>query len=284
MNIPKSCGEDWNKTTIHKKEIQHFFTINQRKNVYQHFKRKELDTIVVQIPETVFPIQLLFQNICLVTLFFLIGITMFSCKIDKSETQKNNKEVLLGSVDNTAAILKTNGPTKCENLLLVTEVEIEYDESITIPPPIKYIKAPELRLLGGIQYLEATENVTIASQALTYSFNVVQTPPRFNEKKAFFNIGARRKFNKKMQKLVAQNFDESLATKFGLSKGNYTISSNFIINDVGEITAIQIKVSDEKLEAYTRDFIKKLPQFIPAKEKGENVAVRYTLPISFTIK
>lgn len=90
-------------------------------------------------------------------------------------------------------------------------------------------------------------------------------------------------FNEKMKKHVQRYFDADLANAIGLQSGKYRISTQFIIDDKGNIVDVQIRAPHHKLEKEAQELIEKLPKFTPGKQSKKAVKVKYTLPISFKV-
>ncbi len=60
---------------------------------------------------------------------------------------------------------------------------------------------------------------------------------------------------------------------------------NFVVGKDGSVTNAKIlKAVDPLLDAEALRVIKDMPSWIPGKDKGKEVAVQYTLPISFALK
>ncbi|WP_179333640.1 M56 family metallopeptidase [Winogradskyella costae] len=86
-----------------------------------------------------------------------------------------------------------------------------------------------------------------------------------------------------INKFVGKNFDTNLANSLGLPAGQKRIYAQFIIDKTGHVTRITARGPHPKLEAETIRVLKLLPNFTPAKNGGEDVAVSYALPIVFQI-
>jgi protein TonB len=90
-------------------------------------------------------------------------------------------------------------------------------------------------------------------------------------------------FDKQMNKFVQRNFNAQLANEIGLNSGKYRISTQFIIDDKGNVVDIQIRAPHFRLKKETQELIEKLPRFTPGKQRNKAVKVKYTLPISFRV-
>lgn len=89
-------------------------------------------------------------------------------------------------------------------------------------------------------------------------------------------------FDRKMKKFVQRKFDAEIQG-LNLSHGNYKIFVQFIINENGDVVDIKVRAPHPKLHEEVEGMIRKLPQFTPGKVGGENVKVKYLLPINFKV-
>lgn len=87
-----------------------------------------------------------------------------------------------------------------------------------------------------------------------------------------------------MKKFVQRNFDISLANDLGLHSGKYRISTQFIIDDKGNVVDIKIRAPHSKLKTEAKELIQKLPKFSPGMQQNRAVKVKYNLPISFIVE
>ncbi len=316
ISIPKPCHEDWNKMTTNEKgrfcgscaktvvdfteksakEIQEFFTENKGKRICGHFKRKQLDSIVIQIPETTFVTQLSFQKLFLLALLFVMGTTLFSCKTDEGKKQKIEKVELIDTIIKTQKVLDT------------IKVDTIIKAKINIPPPPKPLPVIKeehttmglpiaaepatlckndsivevVEIMGDISHVEDGE--VVFEEIQPYSFNIVEIPPKFKDTTSKNKEEAKIVFHKKMNAFVTKNFDTNLTTCLGLDKKKYRILARFIIDATGNISDIKVRAPHLKLQEHTKELLQKLPQFIPGQQNGKNVSVRYVLPISFVVE
>jgi hypothetical protein len=83
---------------------------------------------------------------------------------------------------------------------------------------------------------------------------------------------------------INKNFNADLANHLNLQSGVKRIFVLFTINKEGIITGIRARAPHIKLEEEAIRVIKLLPKMIPGKENGENVGVKYSLPIAFNVE
>ena len=117
----------------------------------------------------------------------------------------------------------------------------------------------------------------------TVPFIMIENAPVFKGCEGLSKAENKKCFDKKMLKFVQRNFDAGLANDLGLNSGKYRISTQFIINDKGDVVDIQIRAPHIKLKKETQDLIEGLPKFTPGKQRNKAVKVRYSLPITFMV-
>jgi len=82
---------------------------------------------------------------------------------------------------------------------------------------------------------------------------------------------------------VGTHFNIKKASK-GLASGKHNVFVNFKIDKEGFVTNIKSRGPNRKLEKEAIRVMKKLPRLQPGKQKGKNVGVLYSLPITFYIE
>lgn len=150
----------------------------------------------------------------------------------------------------------------------------ETDES----QAIEYVEHSEYTDSSGI--VEAVEEEAIVEDV---PFLVIENVPIFPGCKG--NQAELRKcFSEKIQKFFVKNFDAGLANELGLRRGRKRIVVLFKINENGKVTGIEARAPHVRLKNEAVRIVKSLPTVIPGKQRGKNVSVRYTLPISFFVE
>ncbi|MBT8317588.1 MAG: BlaR1 peptidase M56 [Lutibacter sp.] len=88
----------------------------------------------------------------------------------------------------------------------------------------------------------------------------------------------------KITELVASNFNSKMANELGLKAGVSRIFVLFKIDKDGTITEVKARAPHKELQEEAIRVINLLPKMVPGKQKGENVAVKYSLPIAFKVQ
>lgn len=164
ITIPKPCHEDWNAmdpdptgkfcgscvknvvdfTNMEASEIQAYFVLNSGKKVCGRFKNEQVNKFNLEIPQSVLNKKMPFRKAFLLTLFVVMGSTLFSCR--------NNDGSTLGEV----AVVNDTIAEKPEikEPVLLGEVIARPNDSLNplAPKPpepkideVKFVKAPHLK-------------------------------------------------------------------------------------------------------------------------------------------
>jgi hypothetical protein len=88
----------------------------------------------------------------------------------------------------------------------------------------------------------------------------------------------------KVTENVGTNFNSKLAKGLGLQAGVKRIFVMFTIDKEGNITDVKARAPHKALQEEAIRVINLLPKMIPGKQKGENVGVKYSLPIAFKVE
>ncbi len=116
------------------------------------------------------------------------------------------------------------------------------------------------------------------------SIRSVQKAPVFKGCEGLSERENRVCFEKKMKKLVQRHFDTELANELGLRSGKKRISTQFVIDESGNVIDIQIRAPHPRLKKEANRIINKIPKFKPGYQNDKPAKVRYTLPISFMVE
>lgn len=330
ITIPKPCHEDWNAMTPNQKgrfctscsktvidftqkteqEIQDYLTINHNKKLCGHFYKKQLDSIVIQIPSTTFQKQLSFQKLFCLSLLFSMGTTLFSCKTNNGKTQKIEKIEVIDSLKKITKKLDSL-TVKEENNLLIEKPKIEYNQTdiiqgkpnlftvvgdleesiieneecitigeVPVAPKIDIRDSlPAVEIMGVYYY---DEQVTESKEP--YSFHLVENPPRFFDTKVASKKVLQREFEKKIKEFVVNKFNHNSTINLGLSKGKKRIIVKFTINNQGHIEDIKVRAPHPLLKKKVTEIFKEFPELIPAKQRDKTVSIHYSLPIIFVVE
>ena len=307
ISIPEPCHEDWNKMTPIEKgrfcsscsktvvdftqksatEIQQYLTENKGEIVCGHFYRKQLDSIVLQIPETTFHQQLSFQNLFILALLFIMGTTLFSCKVDNGKNQKIEKVELIDTVIKTKNNKwnKVNLPKRkviTNGLPIIGKSELSEDqiEETIIETSGEIDELTEPFDINKLNISEEEEDIIEGEITVGY---VIQEASRFKESKDFSEAKAKKYFNSNLKKIFRENF-KAPQGDLGLKQGKQKSYIQFEIDTLGRISNIKIKSPHLAIEKEILKVLKKIPKLIPAKKRGKPVKSIYTLPLILDVE
>ncbi|ATA74872.1 M56 family metallopeptidase [Capnocytophaga sp. H2931] len=115
----------------------------------------------------------------------------------------------------------------------------------------------------------------------TLPFTKVDKTPRFKECENVSESENLDCFRKKMDAHIARNFKYPEAALKNNLQGKVTVV--FVIGAEGKVVVKSLKGGDKLLQEEAKRLIEMLPEFIPAKHKGKNIAVNFVYPISFKL-
>ncbi|PQJ21943.1 energy transducer TonB [Tenacibaculum sp. SG-28] len=112
----------------------------------------------------------------------------------------------------------------------------------------------------------------------------LQKAPIFPGCEGLTEAQARECLERKIKAHVRHYFDAAIAQEVGMSSGTYRILTQFVIDNNGEITDLQIRAPHAKLKKEATKVVDKLPKFTPGMQNDKPVKVRYSLPITFRVE
>ena len=167
-------------------------------------------------------------------------------------------------------------PPAAPEVITVVEDVVEIEETI--------IESTEISMEDAIEEREVyidDVNVEELEEDVSVPFAVVEKVPVWPGCKGKNNTELRKCFQKKMNKHVMENFKyPEIALEMGVHGRVFIL---FNINSDGQVTNIKTRGPDKVLEKEAARIISLVPNMIPGKQRGRNVSVPYSLPISFTM-
>ncbi len=134
-----------------------------------------------------------------------------------------------------------------------------------------------------VEIIEITEETTPKD----IPFAVVEKVPVYPGCTGENNATLKKCMSKNISKHVAENFNVDEASKGMVTYGKYRVYVSFKIDTTGVITDIKsytpTQAPSPALRKEAVRVVQLLPRLIPGQDKGKNVAVLYTLPITFNI-
>ena len=88
----------------------------------------------------------------------------------------------------------------------------------------------------------------------------------------------------KISEYVVKEFNVDIAQNLGLKAGKKRITTQFKIDNHGNVSNIRVRAPHPKLQEEVIRVIKGLPKMKPGKKRGKAVNVRYNLPIVFKVE
>lgn len=147
ITVPKPCHEDWNImtpeetgrfcnncvksvvdfTSMKTPEINAFISAHEGEKICGRFKKEQVATFSIHIPQRVLRQNLPFQKAFLLVLFIVMGTSLFSCK--------NHDDAMLGEIVVVKDTTKASQPLKGDTLSTpIDTVEEPKIMGIALPP------------------------------------------------------------------------------------------------------------------------------------------------------
>ena len=137
---------------------------------------------------------------------------------------------------------------------------------------------PDVNFINNLKEEIEPEDINIE-----VPFLIIEEAPIFKGCENLSKENSKKCFTKQITRFVQKNFNSELAQDLGLKQGEHKIYAQFLIDKIGLVKEIKIRAPHKRLEKEVNRLINKLPQFIPGKQRGKQVKVRYTLPIAFQV-
>ncbi|KUJ63385.1 hypothetical protein AR687_04360 [Flavobacteriaceae bacterium CRH] len=269
ITISEQCHEDWNKmtpsengrfclscsktvidfTSMLPQEIQHFFIQNKKNNVCGRFRKSQLDTVTIQIPNRILYAQTNYYKMFLLALFVTMGTTLFSCQDKNGSKQKIDK------------IEVTNDHKLNENI--VKGKTLRTDKNVPPPPPppqkvdqVKFVKPKSVKD-------EETKSTTKTIEEPVYNGGTaIETNAEFP--------GGIEQFYSFFEKEYKN--PENINLKINLS---------FAVEKNGSVSYLQcVPAVDNAIEQEIIRVLSACPKWQPGEINGKKIKRQYSLPIT----
>ena len=134
------------------------------------------------------------------------------------------------------------------------------------------------------EVVEVEEVEEVEEEIGDVPFAVIESVPIFPGCEGLNNNEERKQcMSKKISQFVNKNFDTGLAADLGLSGVN-RVYVQFKIDKKGNIVNVAARAPHPRLKSEGERVIKKLPKMKPGQQRGQNVGVLYSLPITFQVQ
>ncbi|RMB59063.1 blaR1 peptidase M56 [Dokdonia sinensis] len=148
------------------------------------------------------------------------------------------------------------------------------------------LRQAENKNASDVEIIEVVEvqEVDDFDPNLDIPFAVIDNVPVFPGCESAGDNTARKKcMSESISKMVNRSFNTKLGSDLGLS-GINRIFVQFKIDKNGNVTNVQSRAPHPELETEAERVIKLLPQMKPGLQKGKEVGVLYSLPITFKVE
>jgi TonB family protein len=315
VRIPEPCHEDWNKMTPKEKgrfcgscdkivvdfasmstvELQQFLGENKNKKMCGHFKKAQLSVPPVEIVASQTSASLSPFRKFAIAAFFIFGLSLFSCTTEDGEkveelVANNQSEKVDQSLQKLATVFD-----QLDDSIEVNDIQLQETKTNLQPdqpmPPGMFIRelAPEPPILvDGEMEVEGmmevpidgpidepktcSKNTTVVNGVEVEQvevYDIVETMPEYpgGESELYKYLGKAIYYPKSQEHV----------------SGNVYVS--FVIGKDGDVSGAKVLrgLGDEH-DRISLEAIRNMPKWIPGKQRGKNVAVRYTIPIRFRIQ
>lgn len=271
ITIPEPCHENWDKMTPNEngrfclscsktvvdftsmlpEEIQHFFIQNQNNKICGRFRKSQLDSVTIQIPNNVLYSQTNYYKMFLLALFIAMGTTLFSCADKEGKKQKIDKiEVVKDKKQNAEQVPPPPAPP------------LKQDKQDNHEKPVQKTTG-EVILENKTNSTNKTKKETIEEPVYNGGVAIETNADFPGGIEQFYNF-----FEKEFKKP-----DGSDITKLKI-KLSFTIERN------GSVTYLQSDPEvDETIKNEIIRVLKLCPKWEPGTSNGKKITMHYSLPI-----
>lgn len=279
ITIPEPCHENWDKMTpkdngrfclsctktvvdftkMLPDEIQHYFI--QNKNICGRFKKSQLDSITIQIPNRALYMQTQYHKMFLLALFITMGTTLFSCQNKDGKKQK---------ID-TVEVVKD---TTTEIVTLVGEVPLDPTDSVPshVPPPPPP-KADQVKFVKPVP-----------TDCSTPTKNKGKSSNEGKEDNSAFVTGAVTQTNAEFPGGIEQFynfFGKEFKNPENVNATNNKFRISFAVEKNGSLSYLEsTPVIDQTIEKEVIRVLKLCPKWQPGESNGKKIKMQYSLPIT----
>jgi hypothetical protein len=286
ITIPKPCNENWDEMTPNEngrfcmscsktvvdfssmfpEEIQHYFAKHQNEKICGRFKKSQLDSITIQIPNHILYAQTNYYKMFLLALFVAMGTTLFSCA-DKDGNKKKIHRVEI--VENK----------KLEEITIEKEWS---KDSISIPIPampksipVKFVK-PRPIVCGEAFNDKDNSSTKINDQNTIAKDSIVE--------EGLYVMGAAIETTPTYPGGI-NSFYQFFVSEFKLPedaenpKGRIVV--NFVIEKDGSLSSFEFpKLVDPNIKSEIIRVLNLSPKWKSGEQNGKKTRTKYSFPIA----
>lgn len=293
--IPKPCHENWDEMTPKENgrfclscsktvvdftkmlsdEIQHFFIQNQNNRICGRFRKTQLDTITIEIPNHILYKQKSYHKIFLLALFITMGTTLFSCADKEGNKQKIEKVEV---VENPKKEHIQVGDIKSKNI-----------DPNNIPPPpppkidhAKFVKPEGNSILDEKQAQDNKKKSSHPANSLKSS-NANNMKSNSSKEEIYVNGEVGVRTNAEFPGGI-DPFYTYFGNEFKTPENSYTknlkIRVSFAVEKNGSLSYIQAEPTiDKAIETEIIRVLSLSPKWQPGESNGKKIKMQYSLPI-----
>nr|WP_199001483.1 hypothetical protein [Flavobacterium sp. ASV13] len=242
-------------------EIQHFFMQNQRNKICGRFKKSQLDSITIQVPNRILYSQTHYSKIFLLALFIAMGTTLFSCQNKEGKKQKIEKVEIVSD-------------TVAKEQIVVGDIPVNpKDSSKALVPPPPPPKADQIKFT--INPVKNDKEEKAKSINNNKNKKTIEEP--------VYNGGIAVETNAEFPGGIEQFynfFEKEFKKPQSLETAKLKINLSFAVEKNGSVTYLQsIPEIDSSTEQEIKRVLSLCPKWQPGETNGKKSRRLYSLPI-----